>query len=942
MAYELKIDTVVTGQQALNSVEQVMGKIASTTKLSTGELKAFEYALKSGVTAGDSLNKVLVDISKSNESFSRQARDAAASMVQSTKAVEANVASVTKLKAAHQDLIPHMAATSGALRELNGAMPFRALERFVATTLGMGPILQAAFPVVGAIAMGEELLRLAGRTEPLKKAQEELAKSAVDLDRKYEQLGKRFERLQIETITDKFGKLAGANLAAFYAESSLNADKARIRDIGDQIDTVMRKLATTGAVDAAASHFAVGGATAWGARKILGLESSQSLNMDLRRLQGEQQFAKDSLPTDQARIDKDKADAAKDAAREAKAAGREAAAEAKRQAHELASINKELSGAGESAFARDSDRYTTGKGLAGNDPTKRGQLDQSYSKGYFQRIAKELEIEREKQARLVAKDLEDSRLEGPILAGRMESGELGGAKRDIRLIDGIAKLPKKIGPTSADQLRIDADRERVGVGQIQVSGQRGDELATAQRVAAFQISAVEKRRDLELSLANQSEDKERLQENARLDFEEKLFDIRSSLEDKIIEKRKANQQESVSSITGLIMSANGGGSGVSSYMKGFAQNLESKVLGNFLETVIKPGQFSLPGKAGELLKGTMFGAVPGSPTEKKIDTTNAWLQAIYGAVSGNPSVTDPAAAKSGPSGTATSFPGFGSGTVAGIGSIATGVAGGGVTGGLGALLGMGSKSTALSSGSTLSQVLSGFGHTGDVRGILTGVSSGPNGAESLSTSEQVGAGIGTAGVIYGGVRGVTSGIKSGGARGTIGAIGAAAGTAAALDPEPISKAILAGVALTSQIVTSFMGDPRANRSQQIFKELGNAKFNEPVALNESADSGGHYADVDRFGNVRTSSLSPTPTVSQPGQYYRNGVYEQIPGYVGTPYSPMPTPPAAGPTINVTIPVSTMDAKSFNDNSHLVIGAVHSGITKGQGAGLLSELSYNRG
>ncbi|MBV9762100.1 MAG: hypothetical protein JO340_16165 [Acidobacteriaceae bacterium] len=53
--------------------------------------------------------------------------------------------------AAH--VVPPAAAASGALRELEGHIPIRAAERFLATTLGLGPVLQAAFPIVGAVAM---------------------------------------------------------------------------------------------------------------------------------------------------------------------------------------------------------------------------------------------------------------------------------------------------------------------------------------------------------------------------------------------------------------------------------------------------------------------------------------------------------------------------------------------------------------------------------------------------------------------------------------------------------------------------------------------------------------------------------------------------------------------------------------------------------------------
>jgi hypothetical protein len=55
--------------------------------------------------------------------------------------------------------VPHMAAASGALRLLEGGTRgnIRAAERFVSTTLGLAPILEAAFPVVGATALAGAL-----------------------------------------------------------------------------------------------------------------------------------------------------------------------------------------------------------------------------------------------------------------------------------------------------------------------------------------------------------------------------------------------------------------------------------------------------------------------------------------------------------------------------------------------------------------------------------------------------------------------------------------------------------------------------------------------------------------------------------------------------------------------------------------------------------------
>lgn len=52
--------------------------------------------------------------------------------------------------------VSSMQASSAAIRTLEGNFTnnLRAVERFMATTLRMGPVLQAAFPVVGAIAFG--------------------------------------------------------------------------------------------------------------------------------------------------------------------------------------------------------------------------------------------------------------------------------------------------------------------------------------------------------------------------------------------------------------------------------------------------------------------------------------------------------------------------------------------------------------------------------------------------------------------------------------------------------------------------------------------------------------------------------------------------------------------------------------------------------------------
>src|SRR6185437_10067320 len=56
--------------------------------------------------------------------------------------------------------VSSMQATSGGLRLLEGNFQnnIRASERFIATTLGLGPVIQAAFPLIGGLAFGGMLV----------------------------------------------------------------------------------------------------------------------------------------------------------------------------------------------------------------------------------------------------------------------------------------------------------------------------------------------------------------------------------------------------------------------------------------------------------------------------------------------------------------------------------------------------------------------------------------------------------------------------------------------------------------------------------------------------------------------------------------------------------------------------------------------------------------
>jgi hypothetical protein len=235
----------------------------------------------------------------------------------------------------------------------------------------------------------------------------------------------------------------------------------------------------------------------------------------------------------------------------------------------------------------------------------------------------------------------------------------------------------------------------------------------------------------------------------------------------------------------------------------------------------------------------------------------------------------------------------------------------------------------------LSGILSGMSqHTGDLPGIFTGIGSNPGGgAQSLTGAERLGAGIGTAGVVAGGIFGAYKGFSSGGAKGGLSGTSSILGTAAMLDPEPISKAILGIGAAVTGVISSLMGDPRAEREKAINKELADNQYLAPEVLNISQDMHGHFTDTDQFGKVRSSPFRSTPQVSEPYLYFHGSDYvAAVPGNVTAPFTQSPAPAAPAPTIvnNYNAPIvngglSAIDTQSGVDFLSKHTDAIASGM-----------------
>jgi hypothetical protein len=149
-------------------------------------------------------------------------------------AEEADAAATTANAAAHGRMVPQVAAASGAIRLLEGALPIRAVERFTVNVLGLGPIIQAAFPIIGAIAFGEMMIHIGSKLRDM----------YTDL------LGIKQLRDDIAKGTDKDVAQQGAAEAATRAQlhslametSPIATIKADIKNQNDLVDFLQKKI----------------------------------------------------------------------------------------------------------------------------------------------------------------------------------------------------------------------------------------------------------------------------------------------------------------------------------------------------------------------------------------------------------------------------------------------------------------------------------------------------------------------------------------------------------------------------------------------------------------------------------------------------------------------------------------------------------------------------
>ncbi len=176
-----------------------------------------------------------------------------------TEAQEAFTGATLKAGAAQHYAVSEIQATSGALRTLDGNGGIRAAERFLATTVGLGPALQAIFPIVGALAFAEIIARGVEHIARLSKGASDAAANIKDAFRDLNTAAEEANdnlRVANDKLENDIAKIEhkpenGIKLA--LDEAILSAEQ-----LGKQLDkdlTALRNVATQQKVSVAGEIF---------------------------------------------------------------------------------------------------------------------------------------------------------------------------------------------------------------------------------------------------------------------------------------------------------------------------------------------------------------------------------------------------------------------------------------------------------------------------------------------------------------------------------------------------------------------------------------------------------------------------------------------------------------------------------------------------------------
>ncbi len=878
---------------------------------------------------------------------------------------------------AFEHTVPQMAAASGAIREFEGTIPIRAVERFISTTLGLAPVLSAAFPIVGGIAFagmlvetGKRVFEFIAKLDPLTQANQRAQETTKALAGEFERLNREIATLQNKNLEFTFGKIPALNIQSAADQVSETALRGRERIIRDQI-------AHFEAVDRGAQFGPDGkmifeGYGIAGKRQTvdlpnIGVDKDGKPNTgtvrydpsvaDERALQRDiatlyHQLSVVELAEQAAQLKSE--DANKDAMREQQRLDDE---EKRRRAEEAKRVTDKAS-----EVQRRFDEY-------GKSVTDRAAGEQGWTSLALQRrdeMLAQATTPKQRAAALGygALDLQTASLKvgeeedrenrraaalGLALTEWLEKHGGGGITDIIKENDSAVRalnsdIVKRIAETrgtiresvfEGNSNRDDAATQKIR--SLSIGARPEDELRIALEARNIRKSALDAdAADLEAKRDAFNTDSEKLELSRKLnEIAQKGYDADYAYYDKVSEYVSRQDQQFRALAGNFLESAFDGSKGIQSFFKSQGERLVVSIGENatsLIEPTIKkliPHAADPRSTWGKLLSGTPFGADPlqvatAANTAATIANTTALASfrppanpvGVSGAdasVLSNFHVDLPPAVSS--------F--LASDPFAGL-PVSQGEA------------------------RYLDAIEDPFFGLPAERGSsdynrIVGLPSGVTPPLSLSAKLAAGAEIG------GGAIAAYQGFSQGGARGalegTAGILGSASGVLSLVKGVASSVPIIGtAIAAALPIISSFLGDPKQQRENQIQHELTDAIYHAPTAISMSMSTNGTYMDRDAFGNLRGSDFSARPITENPYTYWgpSNTPY-QAPGSVVSPYTPAPPPAApAQPqeihyhTHNYTI--QAMDAQSFYDfamENHQAFGD-SAAKNAGQAYGALAE------
>jgi hypothetical protein len=608
MSYTLNFPVTAGSPEPINRIAAAVRSVGESTKAINPGMTDLDVRIKALTASGLTLSQALQQVAAAGPKVQAVVAPVATGFTNTANAAR-NLGTTLQTHT-----VPQMAAASAALRTLEGHLSIRAAERFITTFRGMGPVLQAAFPVFGAIAflgfveqMVSKIGELYNAWNPVIRAQErslELLKQSIP---QLEKATKENEKLRKEERLLQHGPLYALKEEAQSSQGDIVSEERRIAYIKQQIAT-QQAIVTAGTIaprgpTESTVRFGKGGA-------MVGVPAMPAtpgyFTLEAQAAQQRLTDLKDSLET--ALINQDNAIRTANIAK-AKLTKEQLAIQ-ERESFIYKEGNNPIIPRGPSLFG-------PGRRTFENLPTFETSEEEIAKANYGASQAEADRLHAYGQGLLGRQSVDRGRIEAQV------GGIRRGGTQQARLAGALVTNPTQEVAALRQALTIEL---QAAAAELEIKKTRSDIFDIAKEQAKF---------------------------------DEEVATARFQYEEKILELRKQQIMGERSFAGGLFDAAAGGGRGLSSFFRGQAlgvgrtvfQNIATPIIGNIAS------QLHLSGVAGKLFQGTAFGADPlKSATDANTMATIANTQALA-AVAGVSIGTGAASGIGGLSGLGTIFGG---------------------------------------------------------------------------------------------------------------------------------------------------------------------------------------------------------------------------------------------------------------------------------------------